>query len=288
MKIGSNEVFDCIEVAFDIRKAVFVLLGAAAAFAGALLLLWLGSASGNSALSLAAQLAAALYFYLIIVAVCGGTSIMAYKELTTGEKISVKDALDFSKKNFLSLVLSPVIWLAAPALVLLAEYVIFMTGKFAAGQIVLSLLTVPVMLLNAFILLFLLFGALLLFEIITVDGASPLASVNKLFALTRKASLQVLMYLIPVLIVGSFAAAAAFGVFLGANILSLALLGTASGLFAEMAAVEVPAFSPAAQMSWSIFSFFVSVISGLILAGLFVFLKASNIAIYLSVKERIK
>ncbi|MCX5749494.1 MAG: hypothetical protein NTZ10_04555 [Candidatus Saganbacteria bacterium] len=288
MKIGSREVFDCLEVAFDLKKVLFVFLGAAAAFLGAMLLLWLGNIPKNFALAVILQVIAAIYFYIVMIGVCGGTSIMVYKELTTGEKLSVKDAMSFSTKNLLALALSPVVWLAVSAVVLLAEYAVFMIGKFSAGQIILSLLTVPVILLNAFLLLFLLFGTLLLFEIIAVDGASALSAVGKLYALTKKAPLQILMCLVPVSIVGVLAGAFAFTIFLGSNIISLVIFGSASGLFAAMAAVEIPSFSPATQAAWAIFSFFVSILSGLIISYLFVFLKTSCVSIYMSVKERIK
>ena len=287
MRFSVNEVFDSLEIAFDIKKVAFVYIGALIAVFGAALILWLGNITGNLIVSIIFQLIAVIFFYIVFVVVSGGISITNYKELTSGEKLSIKQALSYCKENIVSLFASPLLLIISIAAVAGIEYIIFLLGRHSIGQIVLSIFSAPILILNIALILMLIFGLLMIFEIIAVDASSPVGTIKKIHTIIRKAPLQVIMYFAPVMVIGMLVVVSIVGIFFGALLLTLTLVGSASGIFAEMAAADVASFSLHTQIAWTIFSIFASILGGLILSFPFVFIKACALSIYLAIKERI-
>jgi len=288
MKFGISDVFDCIEISFDRKKIVFQLIGTAIAAGAAFLGVWLGSMSSNAVIASAAQLIGFVVAFLSIIVTLTAVSRMSYKELTTGEKLSAKQALEFCKKNISSIIITPLLVVLAAALVILAEYLVFLLGRFAVGQIFISIFSGPVLLINALIALLLTMGIFVMYPIIAVDESGPVKTLRKMFAVITSAPMQVLMSssLATIIIVPVIASLA--GLLSVANITTITLFGAASGIFAEMAATEIPAIATPTYIAWGIFVFSLVALSGAILSFSLVYVKTTAVSIYMNIKGRIK
>ncbi len=287
MKFGLNEIFDALEIAFSVKKAALVLVGLIVALLGSALFFWLGTLS-SGLLAWLANAAGTVLLYVLVMWLHGAVSVMAYKELTSGEKIEPVQAVSLAKSNLKSLLLTPLMAVLAAALVLGIEYLVFMLGRFYAGQLAISLISGILIFVNAAVILGLIIGFFLITEMITVDASGPVASFKKLLDVAKKASLQAVMYFVPVLLIGAGVVISGSMLLFSSTLVSLSLFGTASGIFADMAASEVPTFSVYTQASWAIFSVFTGLLSGLLLSFAIVFVKTSCISIYLSLKQRLK
>lgn len=288
MKYCLSDVYDSLEIAFDIKKVLFQFIGILLALTGLFLLLWAGGLAGNPLVSMSAEILGIIFYYLVVVSVAGGITFISYKELTSGEKISIKDSLLFVKNNWFPITVSPLLLLIAASVVFLAEYVIFMLGRLAAGQIVLSILSAPIILLNAAVILFTVLGIFIMFSIIVSEGTGTIATLNKTYVTLKKAYLKLLMALAPTLIIGSLVLIALFMSLAAGIVISLSIFGSSSGLFMELAAIEVPTLSTSMQAAWMIFAGFAALLISLLGSYKLVFLKTAAVSIYLKVKEDLK
>jgi len=288
MKFGISDVFDCIEISFDRKKIVFQLIGTAIAVGAAFLGVWLGSLSSNGIIASAAQLIGFVVAFLSMIVTLTAVSRMSYKELTVGEKLSAKEALAFCKKNISSIIITPLLVVLAAVLLLAAEYLVFLLGRFAIGQIFISLFSGPVLLINALIVLLLTMGIFVMYPIIAVDESGPVKTLRKMFAVITSAPMQVLMSssLATIIIVPVIASLA--GLLSVANITTITLFGAASGIFAEMAATEIPSIATPTYIAWGIFVFSLVALSGAILSFSLVYVKTTAVSIYMNIKGRIK
>lgn len=287
MKIGIKDVFDCLEISFDLKKVAFTLGGLLVGMIGMFALLWIGGIPNNVPVFLICQLAGLLFALVCYVLVMGAVSIMGYKELTSGEKVSVWQALGTAKDNIWSFLLSPLAVALAVVLILAMEYVVFMLGRLAAGQIILSLLSIPFVLLNILLILALVIGYILVFAIVASEGSGVLSTVNRIYTAIKKAPLQIAMGVALVVVVGTPVVLVGYGALLGGVVATLAIFGAASGIFADMAASEIPSLSSSTQAAWSIFGFFVSLLAGMLGAFILVYIKTSAVSIYLNIKDRL-
>lgn len=288
MKFGVSDVFDCIEISFDRKKIVFQLIGTAIAVGAAFLGVWLGSLSSNGVVASAAQLIGFAVAFLSMIVTLTAVSRMSYKELTTGEKLSAKEALGFCKKKISSIIITPLLVVLAAVLLLAAEYLVFLLGRFAVGQIFISVFSGPVLLINALIVLLLTMGIFVMYPIIAVDESGPVKTLRKMFAVITSAPMQVLMSssLATIIIVPVIASLA--GLLSVANITTITLFGAASGIFAEMAATEIPSIATPTYIAWGIFVFSLVALSGAILSFSLVYVKTTAVSIYMNIKGRIK
>jgi hypothetical protein len=79
-----------------------------------------------------------------------------------------------------------------------------------------------------------------------------------------------------------------FALFIIALISTLAMFGSASGLFTELVAVEVPSLSSSMQIASLIFSVSALAILGFIFSYVGVYFKTVVVTIYLKLKEQLK
>ncbi len=286
MRIGFNEAFDALEVSADLKKIAFFFAAGLLALGGGRLLLWLGSITANPALSFVLNAAAALYLYTIWVIATAGISLMSYKELTSGEKISILATLTFCKKKAKDLMLSPLALAAVIALAAGVEYLLFWLGRFGILQIIFSIISAPVILFNVFCLFAVICALFLIIPIVVVDDCGPISATKKILSAAKSSWIQILMFIVPLVLVGLVVIASAAGLLSFAAALTLALFGSASGIFAELSKMDAAAISMQTQIAWQIYSFFAIVLGGAVFAFMAVFIKTAAVTLYLGIKER--
>mgnify|MGYP001001388634 CR=1 len=288
MKFGISEVFDCLEVAFDRKKILFQLIGTALAAGSVFLFSWIGILTGNYVGSNIFNIIGLIMAFVLTAFTFTGVSRMAYKELTVGEKISVKDALEFSKKNTLSVILSPIMIAAAGGIVILAEYLVFLLGRFSIFQVIISIFSIPVLLINAVIILTLATGLFLVYPIIAVDGSGPFKTSKNILSAVISAPVKVLSGAALAALIGIPVISVLGGILFLANISTISMFGTASGIFEAMRATEIPFVPTTTYVAWSIFLVSLSVLSGAVLSFALVYAKTAAVSIYLSIKNYLK
>lgn len=288
MKFGVSEVFDCLDVAFDRKKIVLQLAGIALAAGAVFLASWVGGSTGNGLSANILNITGIIAAFLIMVVVFTGISRMAYKELTVGEKLSTIEALKFSKKNLISIISSPVIIAAAAGVVFLAEYLVFLLGRFSIFQIIISVFSVPVLLINAVIVLVLALAAFFIYPIIAVDESGALKTSRKILSAAVSAPVKILSGLALTALLGMPVILSLAGILFLANISTISMFGTASGIFEAMRATEIPFIPTTTYIAWSIFLVSLSALSGAVLSFALVYIKTAAVSIYLSIKSSLK
>ena len=288
MKFGINEVFDSLEVAFDGKKVSIAFVGILLTILVSLVSAWVGTMASNAIVYVVLQIVSFLILLAIIACADGAVGYMAYKDLTMGEKLSIKDGLAFSKNNIKTLLLTPITIGIVFIVLFFVEYLILLLAKIPALQIVLSIFTIPVVLFNAILILAAVISVLMMFAIIAVDASGPVSNAKKIYSLVKNAPLQTFASIILSVII---AAPVLIGILLllfGADVISVALFGSASGIFADMAAMDIPVLAGSAQISWAIFAVFASLLSLYAFSYVLTVIHTCAVNVYLSLKEKIK
>ncbi|MFA5103728.1 MAG: hypothetical protein WC527_00900 [Candidatus Margulisiibacteriota bacterium] len=288
MKYGVSEVFDCLDVAFDRKKILLQLAGIAISVGAVFLSSWIGGQIKNDLTANIINILGMVAVFLIMATIFAAISRMAYKELTVGEKLSQKEALAFSKKNLVSIIFSPVIIVAAGGAVLLAEYLIFILGRFSAFQIIISIFSVPVLLINAVIALTFALAVFFIYPIIAVDESGPIKTSRKILSAAVSAPVKVLCGSALTALLGIPVILSLASILFLANISTISMFGTASGIFEAMKATEIPSIPVTTYVAWSIFLVSLSALSGAVLSFALVFTKTAAVSIYLSIKSSLK
>lgn len=288
MRFGINEVFDCLDVAFDRKKIVLQLAGMAIAAGIVFLSSWLGGLAGNGLITSIVNIAGLIGAILVMAVVFAAISRMSYKELTVGEKLPAKEALAFSRKNLASIILSPVIVIAAGGAVLLAEYLVFLLGRSSLLQIVISVLSAPILLINAVIVLAFVLAAFFIYPVIAVDESGPVKTSRKVLSAAVSAPAKVLSGAALTVLLGLPVILSFSGILFLANISTISMFGTASGIFEAMKATEIPTIPQTTFIAWSIFLVSLSALAGAVLSFALVYIKTSAVSIYLSIKSSLK
>lgn len=288
MKYGINEVMDCLEVAFDRKKILFQLAGIALSAAAVVLFSWLGGLAAPGLAANALNLTGAFVAAAIMAVFLTGISRMSYKELTVGEKISPKEALEFSKSNILSLLLTPVALAASAGAVFLLQYAIFLLGRFSLVQVVISVFSAPVLVLNAVMILFLGAASLFIYPVIAVDESGPFKSSRKVLTAVFYAPAKLLAGVTLSALMGIPVILSLAGLLFTANILTISMFGSASGIFEAMKHTEIPFIPATTYAAWSVFLVSLSVLSGAVLSYALVYTKTAAVSIYLSMKNSLK
>ena len=288
MRLTLEEIFDGFEVAADIKKIALVFAGSLIGWVVFMLFMWVGGLMKNDIALVLFSVTGYVINYVFCVTALSSSNRMVYKELTTGEKLTVKDGIEFTKKNIGSIIFSPVVLFLIIAAILAVQFLLFMFGRFDFGAVIISLLTAPAVMLNALLLACAVFGSVLTLAIISVDESGIIATVTKIYKIARQASIPFIMYMSLALILGIAATAIIALIFILAVTTSILLFGAASQIFINLSAMDVPSLSVPMQVAT-----FISVISIYILAGLVfsypaVLLQSFATSIYLKIKELVK
>ncbi len=288
MRYGINEALDCLEVAFDRKKIIVNLAGMVLSAGLFILVSWLGSLSGAEAVSTAANIVGLVSAWIVISLTLTAVCRMSYKELTTGEKISAAEALSFSKKHLLTSALSPALIALAAGAVLLAEYAVFMLGRYSLVQVAVSLFSIPVLLINSALILLAAVAAVFAFPIVAVDEGGIINTSKKIVSAVLSAPIKMISGVAVTLILGIPVLLALGAVLFTANISTISMFGTASGIFAAMKATEIPFVPGTTYTAWTIFLVSLSVLTGALVSYGIVYAKTAAVSIYLSIKSSLK
>ena len=288
MRLTIEELFDGFEVAADIKKIALVFSGTILGWVIFMLFVWLGGLTKNDIVLGVFSVVGYAIYYLFCVTTMASSNRMVYKELTTGEKLTVKDGFEFTKKNIGSVIFSPLALFLVITLALAVEFLLFMFGRFDFGAVIISILTAPAVMLNALLFACAVFGSLLTLAIISVDESGIIATVARIYKIARQASIPFIMYMSLALLLGLAASAIIALIFVLAVSITVLLFGTASQIFINLSAMEVPSLSLPLQAATIISVLSIYLLAGLVFSYPAVLLQSFATSIYLKIKELVK
>ncbi|MCL5961598.1 MAG: hypothetical protein M1358_20180 [Chloroflexi bacterium] len=230
---------------------------------------------------------------------------MSHEHLTAGSAMQWRAALSYVLAHLNGFLLGPIVFGIALFLVLAVEVVVLLLGRIPfLGEIVASLLFLPVMALNFGALVAVLFGSWLLFPVVAAEGAGGVRATMRVIELVRRRPAQVMMYGIVALLLGAVAMTVLFfllilslalttgvsGVGLGAEKMAQIMdLGLLSGIIPGAGTMpffrfQAPPFT--IQFARFIFSLALAGFTALVYAFPLVFLLANSCSVYLTVQTQ--
>lgn len=196
--LGVDLLFRAVDVALDLRKLALGFGGLLAAAILAALTLWLvGQAAGESALLvIAVSLIGALALWVALTYVTGALSRLALLELAEGERVEIRPALAYAWRHLFSFLLSPLALLVGLVLVVVVEGILLLIGRIDyLGELVVSLVFLPLVLANLAVFLLAFFGTGLSFPIIADRGGGVRDTVAQVWAIVRRMPGRLVAYM---------------------------------------------------------------------------------------------
>jgi len=195
MKIGISALLDSLDISFDAQKIGFFLAGLMVAIIGAVIFTLIGNMYiQNIPLYVFFAILASLWASFAIYFTRGGVTRMVYNELSGAGKLSFKDAFAFAKKNAGALMLSPLAILLVVIGVVIFELLLTLVLRFVPGigNIAIALLAIPLVAVNAPLIIALNFLEGLPIAIVAVDESDIKGTVAKTYNIVKNEPLRFL------------------------------------------------------------------------------------------------
>ncbi|MBI4618397.1 MAG: hypothetical protein HY720_32665 [Planctomycetes bacterium] len=185
--LTADDFFRCLNLAFRKEKVAYTLAGFVAIAVLTYFLTGLGARAGGITHTISLALTG-LFSLVLFLALTGVLARSTQVELDGGKPLGPKESLDYLKKNWLTLLASPAIFLFALGIaVSLAVGLLFILGLIPKlGPILFGLLTLVVfgIFLAAFVVTFL--GLLVIPAAVAVEGKDPIGTVKSVWERVRK------------------------------------------------------------------------------------------------------
>lgn len=193
---GIDLLLQALDVSLERRKLVLAVLGlAAAGIIGGIFFISAASV-GNGSAAMVAALLGIVIIWVISALFTGAISKMSYEDLAGRPPPGMSDALRYAANHLASLLFAPLLlWIAVLAAII-AEAVVLLLGRIpAVGSILSALLFLPLVLINVFLLVFVLLGGWLVPAIIAGEGTGVVETLSRLRTIVRQAPGRITTYL---------------------------------------------------------------------------------------------
>ena len=185
---GLDTIFRAIDVALDRRKLTLAFLGALAIIIGTGFFAYLAGTVNDGASAVIFLVMAGLAAWTLNALFSGALACMSWHDLTTGRKFTMVEALTFSSQHILSFALSPLALGVVGVAVVLAEVLLFMLGRIDhIGELLVSVLFLPTVIVNALLMVGVVGGSWLVFPIIAESGTDPIKTVRRVVDVVYRA-----------------------------------------------------------------------------------------------------
>jgi hypothetical protein len=300
-----------LSVASDVRKLGVTLVGFVVTVMLASILVGLGSggAAGppntfrpgpNPVASGLTALLALLVWWVGSSLTIATVTRMCVSQLTgdqTGESVSWRKALDYVTGHLAGFLFGPLVFGVILLLLIVAEIVVLFVGRIPyLGELLIGIAFLPLLLINLFAAIAVVFGWFLLFPVVAVDGSGPVAASTRVLQFIRsdpiRIVLQLLIAFFVAFLVSIILASLVFTTF--SVTLGLAALGLGpeksaqlvAGVFPFVSQLAGPFGLAPAPFTISIAQFLITLASYIFLWGFLalplVFVIASCCAVYLA------
>lgn len=287
MKFGIDAILDSFETSFDLKKLVYQLAGFIIALIGFVLFSWLGSLPKNDPGMIIGTLLGVIFLYSVLMLTSGAVCRMIYQESSAGKKITAREAMDFARSKAAPLILSPVVLILLLIVLGIVEYLIAKIGGFPVGDIILSLLTAPLILINLIALLALFYGMFLTAAIVAAEESGVMDTVGKIYTAVRQAPLHLITYTALAWLICWVVLLGVIGTFVGSVIVTAVVFAPVAlkALEAMSTTLDIPL---TIKIAGVLAGLSVGVMAALVLSYPMVVFQGISTTIYLAIKERLK
>jgi len=195
---GLDLMFRALDAALGRRKLGLALLGSLAVGMVGAIFVWLFAqvALDSAAIGAGIGLVGAIVLWFILTVVTAIITRLIFLELGEGRKISVREALRYTRQHFLTFLLSPLVLVIGLVLILVVESIFLLVGRVEyVGELAVSLVFLPLVALNLAVIVVALFGTALTFPIIADRGGSVGDTVSCVLNLVRRAPGRLVAYM---------------------------------------------------------------------------------------------
>jgi len=190
---GLTTIFKAIDVAADLRKLALAFAGVLAIIISGVLFGFLTSLVGSGGVIVYVIVLglALILLWTLFALFSGALTYMCWQELIHDQQTRVKDALNFSGRNILSFILSPLALLFLGIVVFAAELALLQLGRIPqVGEIIIALLYMPLVLVNILLIVGVAAGSWLVFPIIAESSAGVLQTIQKVITIVRRSPIR--------------------------------------------------------------------------------------------------
>ena len=287
-KINISDVVDCLEISFDIRKILLEAIGLILSILILLAFFFIGNIANNGFISFVSYLIG----FILSIFSFGITSVaiskMAYSELSIGEKLNWKEAISFSFKNWTKILLSPIIVLLIVAIFYFVQKLFFLLGNIPALAVIISIFTVPIVILNALLILFLALSTTFIPAIISVDNLSPIKIITRIYEILKTSTIKTYSYIALLSLIGGQVLLSGAIILYLATFIPFLIFSSSTGIFSAIYATELETFPVSISFAWVIFVLSILIILLAFISYSIVFLKTSLVNFYHSIKGNLK
>lgn len=195
---GPELLFRAVDVALDHRKLALGVLGLVAAGIVAALFLWLAGtlAEASGVLAVALGVIGVIALWLVLTYFSGAITRLAFLELGEGQRGEVRQALSYARRHLMGFFLSPLALLVVLVLTLGAEALLLLIGRVDyVGELVVSLVFLPLVLVNLGVLILAWFGTALSFPIMADRGVGVRDTLSQIWSLVRRMPGRLVAYM---------------------------------------------------------------------------------------------
>jgi hypothetical protein len=193
---GIDLLLKALDVSLDRRKLALAVLGLVAA--GLIAGIFFGLAAfldNNVAVALVALLGL-IAIWVVATLFTGAIAKLSYDNLAGRPPPGLGEALRYAANHLAGLLLAPLLLWVMILVAIIAEAVVLLLGRVpAVGPILSALLFLPLVLINGFLLVFVLVGGWLVPAIIAGEGTGVLETLSRLRAIVRQAPGRITTYL---------------------------------------------------------------------------------------------
>lgn len=195
---GLALLFRALDVALDYRKLALGFLGLLAAGIVTVIFLWLGGQlAGESAfLGIVIGVLGVAALLVVLTYLNGAITRLAFLELAEGRRAGIREALGYAGRHLLGFLLSPLALVAGLVLVLVAEAILLLIGRIDyVGELVVSLLFLPLVLVNLVTFVMAWFGTALSFPIVADRGGGVRDTISRVWSIVRRLPGRLVAYM---------------------------------------------------------------------------------------------
>jgi len=192
---GIDLLLRAIDVSLDRRKLALAVLGLVVS--GVIGGIFFGLARRVDDIAVKALLAllGLIAVWVVAALFIGAISKMSYESLTVRAPLAMGEALRYATKHLTGLLFAPLLLWVVVLAVYIAEAIVLLLGRIStAGPILTSLLFLPVVLINMFLLITVSVGAWLVPAIIAGEGTGAMDTLSRLRAIVRQAPGRIVIY----------------------------------------------------------------------------------------------
>ena len=228
--VGFELILEALDASLDSRKIAFAMGGLLVTGAVIGLLLYLAQAVDSGLLTIVLLVLAGLAAWILAGLVYGTIAKMSYDDLSRRTGHGWYSALGYMTRRLPTLLLSPLVLLIAIVLIVVLEGLVLMAGRIPyVGELWASLLFLPLVVVNLFLVLLSSVGVWLVPAVVAGEGGGILRTLGRVRQAVRRAPGRLLAYLSIATVLGVLAALIVVPLAYGATLSTMALTTVAMG-----------------------------------------------------------